>query len=297
MKKTFVNIILLASATIALANNVSAATDYVPGEPLKNDADTLAYALCVGQADGMKAALKQSKLDSAYIDDFYKGLIESATMDANDAKKKAYLLGLQFGQVISERMVPGVSREVYGNESTEKIPVNSLLDGLMAGLKKDQTLMTVEQAQSVFESKSKALKMKQYQANIDAGKAYMATFAKQKKVKKLPCGVLYREIVANKKGEIPTDSSKVKVHYEGKTVDGHVFDSSYKRGEPTTFGLKQVIKGWTEVLKVMPVGSKWEVVIPQELAYGERNTGEIKPYSTLVFTIELIEIVKEEKES
>ena len=93
-------------------------------------------------------------------------------------------------------------------------------------------------------------------------------------------------------GAIPTDTSKVKAHYEGKTIDGKVFDSSYKRGEPITLGANQVIPGWTDALTHMPVGSTWEVVIPQEKAYAERQQGEIKPFSTLIFKIELLGIEK-----
>lgn len=86
----------------------------------------------------------------------------------------------------------------------------------------------------------------------------------------------------------------MKVHYEGRTLDGKIFDSSYKRGEPTEFRCNQVIKGWTEALTLMPVGSVWEVYIPQELAYGERQAGDdIKPFSMLIFKIELLDIVKD----
>lgn len=94
-------------------------------------------------------------------------------------------------------------------------------------------------------------------------------------------------------GEVPTRSDKVKVHYEGRLLDGTVFDSSYKRNEPSEFTPTQVIKGWTEALTMMPVGSKWQLYIPYELAYGERGAGEdIKPYSTLIFDVELLDIVK-----
>ena len=90
-------------------------------------------------------------------------------------------------------------------------------------------------------------------------------------------------------GIIPADTSLVKVHYEGRLLNDSIFDSSYKRGEPTKFRANQVIKGWTDALTHMPVGSIWEVYIPQELAYGERESGIIKPFSVLIFKIELIE--------
>lgn len=111
-------------------------------------------------------------------------------------------------------------------------------------------------------------------------------------VKVTPSGLQYK-ILKQGNGPIPVDGQKVKTHYEGTLIDGKKFDSSYDRGNPATFGVNQVIKGWTEALKLMPVGSKWELYIPQELAYGARGAGaNIPPYSTLIFTIELLEIVE-----
>ena len=104
-------------------------------------------------------------------------------------------------------------------------------------------------------------------------------------MKVLPSGVQYK-VIKEGSGEIPADSSMVVVNYEGKTIDGKVFDSSYGK-EPVTFPANRVIKGWTEALVHMPVGSTWEVYIPQELAYGERQAGQIKPFSALIFKIEL----------
>ena len=109
-------------------------------------------------------------------------------------------------------------------------------------------------------------------------------------MKVLDGGVQYK-VIKEGTGALPKDTSLVKVHYEGKTLDGKVFDSSYKRGEPANFRANQVIKGWTEALVHMPAGSIWEVYIPQELAYGERQQGaDIKPFSMLIFKIELLEV-------
>ena len=105
-------------------------------------------------------------------------------------------------------------------------------------------------------------------------------------------GLQYKVIKAGN-GEIPTKESSVKVNYKGTLIDGTEFDSSYKRNAPATFRADQVIKGWTEALTMMPVGSKWELYIPQEMAYGSRETGGlIKPFSTLIFEVELLEIEK-----
>ena len=132
---------------------------------------------------------------------------------------------------------------------------------------------------------------KKYGANRIAGEEFLKKNAKADSVQTTASGLQYK-ILTKGTGEIPQATDKVKVHYEGHLIDGTEFDSSYKRGKPTTFPANQVIKGWTEALTMMPVGSKWMLYIPQELAYGDREQGKITPFSTLIFTVELLEIVK-----
>lgn len=122
------------------------------------------------------------------------------------------------------------------------------------------------------------------------GEAFRAEFAKRPGVKKTKSGILYR-VLTTGQGVTPKRESVVRVHYTGRFPDGRVFDSSFQRGEPAEFPLQEVISGWTEILQLMPVGSKWEVVIPPELAYGPGGQG-IPPNSTLIFEIELLSIVK-----
>ena len=105
----------------------------------------------------------------------------------------------------------------------------------------------------------------------------------------LPSGLQYK-VLQQGTGAVAKATDKVKVHYEGRLIDGTVFDSSYKRGEPTSFAPNQVIKGWTEALTMMPVGSKWQLYIPQELGYGARGAGKIPPFSTLIFDVEVLAI-------
>lgn len=158
--------------------------------------------------------------------------------------------------------------------------------------------MTPEQAQQVWQIKSQAIKATameaQYGANKKAGEKYLADYAKKEGVKKLDGGVLYR-VIKEGNGPMPKDTSMVRVHYEGKTIDGKVFESSYERKQPLTLRANQVIPGWTEALTHMPVGSVWEVVIPQDKAYGDRETPQIKPFSTLIFKIELLGLGRENK--
>jgi len=131
-----------------------------------------------------------------------------------------------------------------------------------------------------------------YKPTVEKGKKFLALNAKKEGVKVLESGLQYK-VIKEGTGAIPTASDKVQVHYEGTLIDGTKFDSSYDRGQPTEFGVTQVIKGWTEALQLMKEGSTWMLYIPYDLAYGSRQAGEvIKPFSTLIFKVELIKIVK-----
>ncbi len=136
-------------------------------------------------------------------------------------------------------------------------------------------------------------KKKKEQLNKEAGMKFLAENAKREGVKTLPSGMQY-EVIKEGDGDIPTLNDYVTTHYHGTLIDGTVFDSSYERGEPATFPVSGVIKGWTEALQMMKVGSKWKLYIPSELAYGERQASpKIAPNSTLVFEVELLEIKKQ----
>ena len=156
--------------------------------------------------------------------------------------------------------------------------------------------MTKEEAQTFMQTQMDAVKAKamekKYADNKAAGEKFLAENKTKEGVVTTPSGLQYK-IITKGTGAIPADSSKVKVNYKGTLIDGTEFDSSYKRNEPATFRANQVIKGWTEALTMMPVGSKWELYIPQDLAYGARETGgQIKPFSTLIFEVELVGIEK-----
>ena len=264
-----------------------------PKASLKSDVDTMSYAIGMAQTQGLKEYLVGSLgVDTAYMDDFIKGLNEGA--NAGDNKKKAaYYAGIQIGQQISNRMVKGINHEVFGEDSTKTISLKNFLAGFISGTTGKGGLMTVDSAQNVAQTMIQSIKAKEmektYGPNREAGEKWLAENAKKEGVKTLPSGVQYK-VIKEGNGAIPADTSIVKVHYEGKTIDGKVFDSSYKRGEPINLRCNQTIKGWTDAMVHMPAGSTWEVYIPQELAYGEREQGDIKPFSTLIFKIELIEV-------
>ncbi|WP_308268717.1 MULTISPECIES: FKBP-type peptidyl-prolyl cis-trans isomerase [Prevotella] len=289
MKKfTFV-----ATMAIAAASIVASCGNSTSSKPnLKNDVDTLSYAMGMAQTQGLKQYLAQMEIDTTYMDAFIKGLNEGANA-GDDKKKAAYYMGIQIGQQISNRMVKGINHELFGEDSTKTISLKNFMAGFIQGVKGKKGLMTVEQAGQVAQMKMMSIKAKnmeeQYGPLKKKGEAWMAANAKKPGVKTLPSGVQYK-VIKEGAGQMPKDTSVVKVNYEGRLIDGTVFDSSYKNGQPVTLRANQVIKGWTEALVHMPAGSVWEVYIPQELAYGDREQGQIKPYSPLVFKIELISV-------
>ena len=285
---------LAFAACIAIA--VAAFTSCGNGTPkanLKDEVDTLSYAIGMAQSDGLKQYLSERMgIDTAYIDDFIKGLNEGATA-GDDKKKAAYYAGIQIGQQLGGQMLQGINYEVFGNDSTKSISLKNLLAGFVAGVTEKDQKMTLLQARATTDQKIQEIKakemLKQFGAWKKQNEQWMANNAKADGVVTLPSGVQYKVIIEGK-GAVPADTSMVKVNYEGKTIEGKVFDSNNNGAE---FRCNQVIKGWTEALTKMPTGSKWEVYIPAALAYGERQQGDvIRPYSALIFTIELLEVKK-----
>ena len=289
MKKfTFV-----AAMAIAAASIVSSCGNSTSSKPnLKDDVDTLSYAFGLARTQGLKQYLAQMDVDTTYMDAFVKGLKDGANA-GDDKKKAAYYKGLEIGNMISQQWVKGINTELFGQDSTKSISLQNLLAGFIQGATGKKGLMTVEQAGQVAQLKMMAIKAKQLEVQYGPlkkkGEEWMAANAKKPGVKTLPSGVQYK-VIKEGAGAMPKDTSLVKVNYEGRLIDGTVFDSSYKNGQPVTLRANQVIKGWTEALVHMPAGSVWEVYIPQELAYGEREQGQIKPYSPLVFKIELLSV-------
>ena len=265
-----------------------------PKASLKSDIDTVSYAIGMAQTQGLKDYLVgRLGVDTAYMDAFIKGLNEGANA-GDDKKRAAYFAGIQIGQQISNQMVKGINHELFGEDSTKTISLKNFMAGFVAGTTGKGGLMTVDSAAQVAQNMMRAIKAKnmekEFGPNKVAGEKFLADNAKKEGVKVLESGVQYK-VLKEGTGIMPKDTSLVKVHYEGKTIDGKVFDSTYKRNQPADFRANQVIKGWTDALVHMPAGSVWEVYIPQELAYGERQQGaDIKPFSMLIFKIELLEV-------
>ncbi len=279
----------IAAATFSACGNSSA-----PKADLKTDLDSMSYAIGYLQSQYVRQAIEQGQVvDTTYMDEFVKGINEGANA-GDDKKRAAYIMGLQVGQQISSQLVKGVNHEVFGEDSTKTISLKNLLAGFISGATGKKGLMTQENANQIAQSKMEAIKaktmQKQYGPNKAAGEKFLAANKKKAGVVTLPSGLQYK-VIKEGKGAIPADTTTVKVQYEGRTIDGKVFESSYKNGQgPMTMQPRQMIPGWTEALTHMPEGSVWEVYIPQNLAYKDRQAGQIKPYSALIFKIELVKV-------
>lgn len=238
------------------------------------------YAAGVAQSSSLAQFLAQrSGVDSAHIKDFVEGLNKEVSAD-EAAKLRALLASIDIKKQMPQ-IVQSMNQQATGKGDTTYVDATIFLKGLTEGLLKTNTLSAdsatkIEQQQ--YDYYTQQLKTR----NAD----FLKNYAKQKGVKSTASGLLYK-VIKEGDGAMPTDTSEVEVHYEGKLVDGTVFDSSYKRGETATFAVNQVIKGWSEAVKLMKVGAEYEVCLPYEIAYGERGTRGIPPYSTLIFKIEL----------
>ena len=288
MKKIF----SMAAVAIAVATMMSCGNN--PKPSLKSDVDTLSYAIGMSQSQGLMDYLANAKgVDTTYIAEFLQGVNDGANA-GDDKKKAAYFAGIEIGQQIANNMMKGLNYNLFGEDSTQTVSLNNFMAGFVSGVTGKDSKMTVNEADSVAEVLFQRIKAKsqekQFGANKAEGAKFLAANAKKEGVKTLPCGVQYK-VLKDGNGAMPTDTSIVVVNYEGRLIDGTVFDSNKSHGgEPATFRVGQVIKGWQEALKAMPVGSEWEIYIPQELAYGANQQGSIPPFSLLIFKVELLEV-------
>ncbi len=196
----------------------------------------------------------------------------------NDLEKFSYALGLSISANLIQSGVKQIHPEAF---------ITALKD-VFSGVKPQ---VAPEEANQILESFMAASQESDGAKNLEEGLAFLAENAKKDEVTELPSGLQY-EVLNEGEGDIPTATDQVKCHYHGTMIDGTVFDSSVQRGEPATFPVNGVIQGWVEALQLMSVGSKWKLYIPSELAYGPNGAGGvIDPNSTLVFEVELLEIL------
>lgn len=262
---------------------------------LTNGCDSMSYAAGGALTNGLVPYLLQQGVDTAYMADFVSGLRQAVAQQniaKNDPREKARIAGANIANQLVQGMLPNVKRDFTDTPDTliEDVFFRGFTDAIMA----DSTVMTFKQAEALFKEKQKVNKEAKAEKLTRAGREFLEANGKKDSVITTASGLQYK-VLKEGDGEVPQRTDKVKVHYEGRLIDGTVFDASAKHGtEPATFRADQVIRGWTEALTMMPVGSKWQLFIPQHLAYGERQTGQIPPYSTLIFDVELVGIDKPE---
>ena len=283
-------------AAIVAAFGLASCTSQAPKAVLNNEIDSLSYMMGISNTQGLDQYLTmQMGVDTTYMADFIKGVKEGIHMSS--AKEAAHLAGLQIGRQVGNDIVGRINESLFGNDSTQNLNKDNFVAGFISALEKKNGLPSMTEATSYVDTHAKSIKDKaleaKYAENKAAGEKFLAENATKEGVQTTPSGLQYK-VIKNGKGAVPTNNNTVKVHYKGTLIDGTEFDSSYSRNEPSSFPVTGVIKGWTEALTMMPVGSKWELYIPQELAYGSRNQaqGKIKPFSALVFEVELLDIVK-----
>ena len=260
-------------------------------QPVKllTSSDSTSYAAGYAATEGLLQYLQQRmNVDTAHMADFIRGFQEAASK-AKDPAYTAYIAGCTIASQATDQILPNMSRDLVGTD--DSIAAAPFYEGFIAGVKQDTAVFKMAKARDRFQTKSTQARETRNRIYKKENEEWLANNKTKPGVITLPSGLQYK-VLKEGNGPKPKASDEVEVIYEGKTINGKVFDATKNHGGRKTdsFRCDQVIKGWTEALTSMHVGSKWEIYIPQDLAYGSREAGEIKPYSTLIFTVELVSI-------
>lgn len=263
----------------------------------QSDLEEMYYLLGIAQTQGLKEYLeKNTSVDLQYESSFLIGVQDGAEQ-GTDAEKAAYLVGTQIGLQIVEHMIPGINKELLGDSLQRPALVKEFMKGFSHGFNapSDEVVTALEKAQEKMQKIKETELLRRYSDNKIKGEKFLAKNLKKKGVKSLPSGVQFK-IIKKGNGPVPAEEDSVRINYEGRTVDGEIFDSTYETGEPVVLNCNEVIYGMAQALTNMPVGSIWEIYIPQDLAYAEREHDMIKPFSALIFKIELLGIEEDSGE-
>lgn len=301
MKKTIILLALAiaagASCSEAIAKNKKKKNE--PAAPVKeivtlqSKSDSLNYATGQAYTRGLMDYVTSSLgVDSTYVPVFVESL-KQALAEEETPEMKAQSAGKQIASMIRDRMIPDLTKQLDGTSCA--LDINLFSRGFTDAVENDASILSVDESVRYQTMVMTQLKEEKAEAAKAEGKKWLAANAARDDVKVLPSGLQFR-IIKQGTGIVAEANDDVTVKYEGKLIDGTVFDSSYKRTpDTTTFKPTQVIKGWTEALCLMPEGSEWELYIPENLAYGERAAGQIPPYSTLIFKVEVVSVKKHEE--
>ncbi|MCQ2083051.1 MAG: FKBP-type peptidyl-prolyl cis-trans isomerase [Bacteroidaceae bacterium] len=281
MKKINLAIVCMAVAAMtSCCGSVSA-----PKVSMNDETDTLSYSLGYGRAVHIyKDQLPADVVDSTTLKSFLKGFID-ASKNTEDMDKLAYALGFEIGNQEMAQAVKGLSSQIFGEE--ESLNSKNYLAGFIHGMTDVDKFMTFEEADETANRLYSYLMTKRGEENKAENEAFLEQKALEEGIIKTESGLLY-EVLSKGEGTVyPTESSDVEVMYHGELIDGTMFDEST---EPVSFNLGGVIKGFSEGIQLMNEGDKFRFYIPSSLGYGAQNAGDIKPYSTLIFDVELIKI-------
>jgi len=283
--------IFIAVALVAAFTFTSCDSNKAKTPTLKTQLDSLNYAFGLANGAGIKDSYIKGDSAEIKIKALLAGLKDGSKGEAVKENAEIVELGTQIGTSLKGQEKAGLL-----GDSTLKVDINLIKQGLINGLKRSNIQMTAKDAQTYLNTTMQALQSKKMEAqfgpNKKAGEKFLAENGKKPGVITTASGLQY-EIIKKGTGPIPTATNKVKVNYHGTLIDGTVFDSSVERKEPVVFPVNQVIKGWTEALQLMPVGSKFKLYVPQQLAYGNGGQGKIQPFSMLIFEVELLSIEKD----
>lgn len=261
---------------------------------LDNEVDTLSYEIGLANSNYVEGSLQQAELDSAYVEEFLAG-VKEGTLGAQDKKKLARYMGIMFG-VQSNMQLENLERQLFGNDSTARVSRRNYLAGIVNGVHHRSNLsvggvvIDPQTAAMDVQGRIASVRARQFASNRKAGEEFLAQNAKAEGVQTLPGGVQYKVLVEGT-GAKPTADTQCQVFYEGKLIDGTVFDSNYGQEQPMPCVPAQMIPGFGQALQEMAVGSEWEIYIPADLAYGDREMGGvIMPGSALVFKVKLVSV-------
>ena len=272
-------------ATVMVAAVLASCGGAGTGKVTMNDVkDSISYAIGMGRAVRVyKEQLPYDIVDSVTIKQFVKGFMEAAS-NPDDNSKLAYALGLEIGFQEMNQVFPGMSQNLFGNGET--FNKSNYVSGFRDGMLDNWKVMSFEDADDTANRLYELIMQQQMNKSKEENQAYLEKKAREENVVKTPSGLLYQVIKLGDGGPKPTATSDVEVRYRGEFIDGTVFDEATT---PVTLNLGGVIKGWTEGIQLMSVGDKYRFFIPYDLGYGENGYGsDIKPYSTLVFEVELV---------
>jgi FKBP-type peptidyl-prolyl cis-trans isomerase FklB len=279
-----------------------------PKADIKSDIDSLSYTLgnqLGNQVKGSGMLTERYNVDSTYYSEFLRG-VNDAFRAGEDKEKMAYFIGLQVGADLNSQYLSEAEKIYFYDIDTSKtFSRDNFLAAFFDVFNGKESLLKTEDMTNIFAQFNTAMRQKapayqeakqneemekEFGENRKAGEKFLEENKTKEGVMTTESGLQYK-VLTQGTGKVPTAEQTVKVEYEGRLIDGTVFDASSNHGdEPAVFQVGQVIPGWTEALTMMPVGSEWEIYVPQELAYGNRNAGQIQPFSALIFKVKLLGI-------